>query len=443
VAFFAERLLGQALWDHQREIVQSDARHKIICSGRQAGKSTTLAVIALHTAFVKPGAFVLIVSAGEQAARDLLATCSMLAANPLVNGSVVDDGKTEMTLTNGSKIRSIPQSQRQARGPSADLLILDEACWIEDAVWSAAKFTTVARPASRIVMASTPYGRQNRFFAVAYRAGLSKVPGYESFHWPSTVSPLVDSTLIDEWRETDPERVFRAEVLADWVDDAGAYFTTDELDAALRDYELFSPSTKTDIPAVAGVDWGFARDASTVVLISRVDRRAEELAIDREGFWIPYLCERFRTPYASFVDHVEDVARGFRLSRIASEQNGVGAMPTQTLAEKLPSVRVEGVHTTPQLKEDGFGRVKMLLQSGLLALPRQPALLSQLAGLEYEQTDSGVTKIAVPERRGHDDLAMGLCLAVRADPSIGVRRRKRLIDVVIPDLSGPSRTLLR
>lgn len=260
---------------------------------------------------------------------------------------------------------------------------------------------------------------------MAFRAGLSNVNGYASFHWPSTESPLVDETLIEEWRATDPTRVFRAEVLAEWVDDAGAYFTSDELDGAAREFDLVQPDDAHGCAGVAGVDWGFAHDASTVVVLSPVGSNAERLHADPDGFWVPFLAEGFRVPYARWVDRVVDVAAGFRLSRIVSEMNGVGAAPSQMLAERL-GVRVEGVHTDARLKEDAFARVKVLLQNGQLVLPRHPALLAQLHGLEFESPDSGVLKIAVPERRGHDDLCMGLALAVRADPSIGVRRRRKV-----------------
>ncbi len=430
VAFFAERLLGRPLWEHQQQVVESRARHRVICSGRQAGKSTTLAVLALHSAFAKPGAFVLILSAGEQAARDLLSTCSVLAANPLLAGSVVDDNKSEILLSNGSRIRSIPQSQRQVRGPSVDLLVLDECCWIDDAVWNAAKFSTVAKRDSRIVMASTPWGTQDRFFAVAYRAGLAKAKGYASFQWPSMVSPLVDATLLDEWRATDPDRIFRAEVLAEWTDDTGAYFTTDELDAAVRDYPLIQPHDAHGMSAVAGVDWGFSADANTLVVLANVGvARAEQFGCDSSSFFLPLVEEAFRTRYSTWVDRVCEVATGYQLRKIVSEQNGVGAMPSQELAARLGSWKVEAVHTDARLKEDAFARVKVLLQEGQLILPPHPALLMQLSALEFEATDAGVLRISVPERRGHDDLAMGLALAVRADPTIGIARR----------LSGPAR----
>jgi hypothetical protein len=424
VALFARELLGQPLWAHQQAVVESDARHRVICSGRQAGKSTILAIIALHTAFTTPGAFTLVISAGEQAARDLLAMCSVLASSsPLLAGSIVDDNKSEILLTNGSKIRSIPQSQRQARGPSVDLLVLDEACWIDEGVWTAAKFTAIARPESRIVMASTPWGRQDRFFAVAYRAGLSHVAGFESFHWPSTVSPLVDATLLAQWEATDPERVFKAEVLAQWVDDAGCYFTSAELQAAVRDYALIEPHMARGMRCVGGVDWGFSRDASTLVVLAPVGReRAVEFGCDASALFLPYLSEGVGVRYGDWVDKVARVAGGYRFKRIVSECNGVGAMPSQELAAKVGWRVVEPVHTTAALKEDAFGRIKVLLQQGRLILPRHPALLLQLNALEYEQSDSGVLKISVPERRGHDDLAMGLALALRADPSVGVVR---------------------
>ncbi|HUP70196.1 MAG TPA: hypothetical protein VM142_10330 [Acidimicrobiales bacterium] len=54
----------------------------------------------------------------------------------------------------------------------------------------------------------------------------------------------------------------------------------------------------------------------------------------------------------------------------------------------------------------GFGRIKVLLQQGRLALPRHPALLSQLSALAFETREAGTPHISVPERAGHDDLAM-------------------------------------
>jgi hypothetical protein len=228
IAVFAEVLVGQPLWPHQIELARSHARIRTVCSGRQAGKTRTLAVLALHDAFAAPERRVLIISAGEEAAKDLLSEISMLAMAPLLAGSVIDDERHQITLSNGSTIRSVPASERQIRGKSIDLLIIDEAAYVDDAIWTAARYTIISRPGSRIVLASTPWGRQDRFFALSYRAGLRREDGYESFHWPSTASPMVDVELLDLWRSSSTDREYRREVLADWVDSAGQYFNDAE-----------------------------------------------------------------------------------------------------------------------------------------------------------------------------------------------------------------------
>ena len=108
---------------------------------------------------------------------------------------------------------------------------------------------------------------------------------------------------------------------------------------------------------------------------------------------------------------------GYRLTRLATECNGVGSMPSQELKRLAGSHggRIIEVNTTALSKEDGFGRLKVLLSQGRLALPRHPRLLGQLSALEFEERDSGTVKIEVPERHAHhDDICMALCLVAGA-----------------------------
>jgi len=416
---FAELLIGAPLWPHQLEVARSPARIRALCSGRQAGKSRTLAVLALWEAFRAPGRFVLVLSAGDNAAKDLLADCAgMATSSPLLAGSVLDENSRELLLSNGSSIRSVPASQRQVRGKSVDVLILDEAAFVDHDVWTAAQYTVIARPDSRVLLASTPWGRADRFFAVAYRAGQRGEPGFESFHWPSTVSPMVDADLLALWRRTSTDREYRREVLAEWVEDAGAYFTAAELEGSIVDSVLLDPDAARSCPVVAGVDWGFA-DANALALITMDERLARERGLDQAVRVVPWVEEHYGMPYVAFIERVVDVGDTWRdrfeYSAVVSEQNGVGAMPTEALARRLGERNVGGhvvgVHTDARLKENAFGQLKLWAQQGLLALPRLPALLGQLAALEYEMTDAGATKISVPERAGHDDLAMALALA--------------------------------
>jgi hypothetical protein len=51
------------------------------------------------------------------------------------------------------------------------------------------------------------------------------------------------------------------------------------------------------------------------------------------------------------------------------------------------------------------------MQQGRLRLPCHPTLVRQVSALECGTTDTGVVRIAVPERSGHDEVCMALCLA--------------------------------
>jgi hypothetical protein len=436
VGVFAERLVGEPLWRHQLDAARSPARFRVLCAGRQVGKTRVLAVIALHAAFTNANHEVLIMSHGEDGAGQLLEELSNLAsASPWLAASVEQDDKTVWRLSNGSRVRCVPASQKRVRGKSVDLLILDEAAFIEEELWSAAKYTILARPGSRVIMSSTPYGRRDRFFAQYFTLG-SHAKGderltYESFHWPSMVSPLVDKGLLKEWRKVESDRIYRREVLAEWVDEAGQYFSSAELTDVTVDYRMTDPKDVDGAQSVvAGVDWGFANDANTLALLGVVDDGT--LNFDRHGrddvtFFVPWIEERFDMPYSRFIDRVVEVGGyrdkggwgrggGYLYRFVIAEANGVGSMPCQELRRKMRERGVAGqvydVHTTARRKEAAFGALKLLIGQGRLILPRHTTLRRQLEGLEFETLDSGLVRIAVPERIGHDDLAMALAQAV-------------------------------
>jgi hypothetical protein len=413
---FAVQLLGRPLWDHQLLLARSPARYRIVCAGRQCGKSSALAVISLHAAFTRRDQLVLLVSAGEVASRRLLEECAALAlASPLLRGSVLDENKSELTLSNGSRILSVPASQRQIRGWPVDLLVIDEAGFIDHMIWRAAEPAVIARPGSRVILTSSPWGGPDHFYRQLWARGMSSPDAQvESFHWPSTVSPLVDAGLLEQIREREPADYFAREYLAEWTDEAGSYFTEAELSAAATVTEMVGPEDGHLLGGViGGVDWGFARDANALAVLGV---RPEPDERGRSRLWVPYVAERFAMAYDDWIDELVAAARGFSFQRLVCESNGVGAMPSLVLAKRFAEVGladvVEAVTTTAALKENAFGWAKVLLSQGRLELPQDPSLLRQLRGLEFERLASGGLRIAVPDRVGHDDVAMSLCLAL-------------------------------
>lgn len=415
VGAFAERLVGAPLWPHQLEVARSRARYRVICAGRQVGKSRALAIIALHAASTRRGCQVLLVSAGEEASRRLLEECAGLASSsPLLAGSVADELKSQLTLSNGSVIRSVPASQRQIRGWAVDLLIVDEAGFIDQDIWRAAEPAIIARPGSRVILASSPWGGPDHFFRQLWQRGMTAPDEQvEAWHWPSSVSPMVDAELLEQIREREAPHYFAREFLAEWTDSVAAFFTSVELAEATKPFELTPPEDAAELGnVVGGVDWGARNDANTLAVIAGAgfDERG------RGRYRVVWVEEHYRLPYDAWIDRLVEVAGGFRFSLLAAECVGVGDFPTATLQRRMFDAGrgqvVVPVYTTAKLKEDGFGLMQLLMQQGRLELPAHPALLRQLSALEITRMESGQSRIAVPDRVGHDDLAMALCLAV-------------------------------
>lgn len=423
VGVFARLLLGTPLWDYQLDAARSPARYRVICAGRQVGKSWLLAVLALHQAFARPQSTTLIVSAGDTAAKRLLElVASLVTSSPLLAGSVVDESSKAVTLSNGSVIRAVPASAAQIRGWSIDLLILDEAAFIDTEIWRAAEPAIIARPGSRVVLCSSPWGSPEHFFRALWTRGIAE-PSVQlaAWHWPSIVSPLVDAELLEEIRGRETPAYFEREYEARWTDAAGAYFTMAELEAATSDRPMVDVGggEAAGLGVVAGgVDWGMARDAHALSVVAAVSGDEGLDVRGRPRYRVAYVEERFGLGYEAWIDRLEDLAGAFRFGQLIAETNGVGQMPTQVLARRLwegtGAEVVVPVATTAKLKETLFGFAKLLLQQGRLELPRHPSLLRQLGALEFTQGESGVTRIAVPERAGHDDVAMSFALSLQA-----------------------------
>jgi hypothetical protein len=155
--------IEQPLADWQAASLALESRTTVVVGPRQSGKSRAASVVALHWTFRNPGARVLLISAGEDAAKRLLSMCAdATVRSPLLGASVVDETTGELTFSNGSAITSVPSSEAQVRGRSVDLLVLDEMAQLEDElIRSAALPTTAARPNARILIPPDgPFGKR-------------------------------------------------------------------------------------------------------------------------------------------------------------------------------------------------------------------------------------------------------------------------------------------
>ena len=404
------RLIGWPLEPWQSGALSLTVRQTVLISPRQCGKSRSLAVLASWWAFRRPKQLVLIVSAGEDAAGRLLRSVREITGHPLLAGSVEDETQHRVILSNGSEIRSVPASDKQVRGWTVDLLLVDEAAFVsEDLLMSAALPTTAARPEARIVLASTPWGDSGPFYTLAHD-GLNETNVYtRTFRWKLADAWWIAAAVIETARATMSPLRFKAEYEGEWVPAGDAYFSHDDLLAAVAGY----PMTRSGYggPAVAGLDWGRQQDAHAIALAGLL----QDYGVNGRPVVVVPWAETSRRPYAGQVGEVTALAGLWDLT-VVSETNGVGAYPSEELAQKLIRTRVIPVSTTQSSKEDAYGRVSALLAERGIVLPDHPEMLRQLGGVSAQPTPSGGLRIAARHESMHDDIPDALSLAVAGLP---------------------------
>jgi len=167
---WAQDLLGFTPDPWQAAVLRSTGRHVLLNCSRQAGKSTTAAVLALHRAFFYPGSLVLLVSPSlRQSGEIFRKVVAMLEdLEPIPHRR--EDNRLSFTLANRSRVVSLPGTEETIRGFSgASLIVEDEAARVDDALYAAVR-PMLAVSGGRIILMSTPAGTRGHFHE-AWKSG--------------------------------------------------------------------------------------------------------------------------------------------------------------------------------------------------------------------------------------------------------------------------------
>lgn len=245
-AFAAAAGLEGVLDDWQRSVLDAVEGKVLMCCSRQSGKSTIAALLAARTAVLEPGSLVLCVSPSLRQSGELFRRVlafyhglSSLPSRPKVKA----ESALRLELMNGSRVISLPGSEKTTRGYSkAALIILDEAARIEDELITALQpmQAATARGQRRFVAMSTPWGRRGWYFERWQGAASDR--SWKRVLVPAGECPRISSEfLAEQERELGP-LLYRQEYGCEFVDSAetlfGAALVERAFDAAIR--PLFS-----------------------------------------------------------------------------------------------------------------------------------------------------------------------------------------------------------
>ena len=151
----------------QLEILKTKG-HKLLCSGRQTGKSTVISIDAGEYAIQHIGSSILIISATERQAEELFNKILFFLDDKypkMIKRGRERPTKHILRLTNGSIIRCLPTGLAGIgiRGFTIDRLIADEAAFIPEAVWEAVT-PMLLTTGGEITLVSTPHGKGGYFW---------------------------------------------------------------------------------------------------------------------------------------------------------------------------------------------------------------------------------------------------------------------------------------
>src|SRR5215216_1315943 len=226
---FAEKL-GIVPDGWQDDFLRSSADRVLLNCSRQSGKSTMTAVIALHRALYHPGSLILCLAPALRQSQELFAKVLGFyrdLGRPVKSAA---ERKLSLELDNGSRIVTLPGSEKTIRGFSGtSLLILDEAARVEDELYFAVR-PMLAVSGGALMMLSTPYGKRGVFFE-EWSGG----HGWERYEVPASQCPRISEEFLEEEHASLPPFIFRQEYQCSFEETEDQVFTTDMIDRAVTD----------------------------------------------------------------------------------------------------------------------------------------------------------------------------------------------------------------
>jgi hypothetical protein len=227
---FAESL-GIICDPWQRDLLRSSSDRILLNCSRQSGKSTMAAIIALHRALYHPSSLVLCLAPALRQSQELFAKVMGFYRDLGRPVGAKTEQRLSVELVNGSRVVTLPGTEKTVRGFSGvDLLVVDEASRVEDALYYAIR-PMLAVSGGSLVMLSTPYGRRGVFFEEWTEGG----EGWERYEVPAARCPRISEEFLEAERRSMPEWWFAQEYGCEFRETENQLWTFEMIEGARDD----------------------------------------------------------------------------------------------------------------------------------------------------------------------------------------------------------------
>jgi hypothetical protein len=373
----------------QVKLAEARERYLVVDCGRRFGKSvdglnrlTTVALAGGPVAWFAPNYKML-----AEAWRDFRRRLRDVTAS-----ASKQDKRIEL-ITGGSIEFWTLEDPDAGRSRRYRRVVIDEAAkarHLEEA-WTKAIRPTLTDFKGDAVFYSTPRGR-DYFWKLFVRGEDPLEPDWRSFRFPTTENPWIDPAEVEAARRELPDRTFRQEYLAEFLEDAGGVFRNV---ADCIDRGRVLPEDRRRVGAYAlGVDLARLYDFTVLTVVDNMGRQV--------------YFERFnQISWERQIAAIKAASAKYSASVIV-DSTGVGDPIFERL--KDAGLRVEPYVFTASSKPPLIDDLAMAFERGSLRLMDVPEQEAELAAYEYVMTKARNWRTSAPEGM-HDDCVMALALA--------------------------------
>ena len=418
-SYFIEEFIGVEPFGYQKEFMDHQSSRKLFCAGRRVGKSRTASWLALWKAITHEGVEVLITAKAQRQSMELFNQVKSEIRNAQKNKNIPSeewgisrDTRTEINFQNGSRIIALPVGRdgSNIRGYGADMLIVDEAAFIEDHIFQEVLSPMLAVGDGDFILISTPMGKQGFFYQRWDEATKSdsKTDDENTIwfpqHVPTSANPKISERFIKEQENALTHTQFKQEILGEFEEFSDTFFNRKELDNCT----VSSPVKREDEVTFLGVDLA-ASGADESVYVS-IDAAGNVFSVEHTD----------NKSLTEAMDRVKELNAFNQYATILVDQTGLGQGPVESLQQEV-GPKVEGFKFTNEKKQSLYNTLKRKMQQGEIQFYYVPGkndldevmMYNQCLELKRDWTPSGKIKIEAPTG-GHDDFSDALALAVWA-----------------------------
>lgn len=194
------------MWPHLVALAHEwdQGQSQVVLKARQLGISWLLAAYALWTAQYKPAAVVLLLSQGEDEAKELLDKARTIWSflPPDLQEQMREDNKANLRFQQGGQIIALPATEKAGRSYTATVVIPDEAAFHPYGAANYAAYVATIEAGGQLLMVSTANGQDGLFHDLFWQCWFDGGP-YKARFIPWRARPDRD----DAWHEEQKRRL--------------------------------------------------------------------------------------------------------------------------------------------------------------------------------------------------------------------------------------------